>query len=140
MDEGLIHRLAIICKHYYVIRTIDDLFLYAGAKRDWWIPLPEENYPSQRERQFYGWVVGIKNKFPNQFDLILIKVLKEIIATGPLPDSDRDFLQNTLLELDGESGKRGIHIDPLMATLATFLVRDNLTLEASVIIIRAPGI
>lgn len=90
MDSGVIHKLAVLGKDYYSIRTIGDLFLCSGAE-----PVyrePSQSYGSQRMDVFYGWVEGLKEHYPEQLDQILQGVIAQMTENKAIPEGDRDFL------------------------------------------------
>jgi hypothetical protein len=132
VNQAVLHRLANICKDYYVIRTIDNLFIYAGAQQDWCVAA-EGNYNSDRIRKFYGWIQGITQHAPKKLDPIIVKVMQEIVENESVSDDERNAINQILQELTTEEQDQGIQLEPLMATLVRFLVKDGLTLEAGVL-------
>jgi len=133
VEQGLIHRLANICKNFYVIRTIDDLFIFAGAENGWRVELPPDSYSSDRHKTFYGWVEGIKRNAPQQLDSIMIKVLKEVVNNSIIPDSERNPLREALMDIGADLEDKGIQLEPLMSTLARMFAKEGLAREVAVL-------
>jgi len=89
--RGLIHKIAVVCKDYYMKRTIDDLFIFAGANREWW---KESNVPHESERMshVFGWIEGIEAHAPDQLPKIIDGVTTQIRENDIIPDGDRKVL------------------------------------------------
>jgi len=92
MDTGLIHKIAVLGKDYYVNRTIDDLFVFAGALPNWWKE-PNGNFGSERMNNVYGWIEGIKQKSPEQLEKIILGVATQMSENEDIPEGDRNFLK-----------------------------------------------
>ncbi len=58
-NRVLVHSLGVLSKDYCVIGKIDDLFLYAGAERNWRCEFRQEG-SSQRVHRVTEWVAGIR--------------------------------------------------------------------------------
>jgi hypothetical protein len=139
MDEGFVRRLANLCKDHYVIRQIDDLFIYAGADRRWSSETNEQTYGSQRVQRFYEWVDGIKQQAPDQLNDILEKVALEISRNDAVPKRDRDIITDALIALEqAEMAEQGIQLEPLLSTLARVLANDGLNREVAILISAKP--
>jgi hypothetical protein len=134
VDQSLLHRLANTCKDYYVIRTIDDLFIYAGAKPEWWTQPAPESYSSQRIARFYGWVAGINANAPRQFATVITGVIRSILGNSQVPENERNAVAGAAQQLKAkESGEGGIQLEPLLATLVRVLAKDGLAREVAVV-------
>ncbi|MHB1356891.1 MAG: hypothetical protein ACYCZF_13065 [Anaerolineae bacterium] len=134
MEQGILHRLANLCKDYYVIREINDLFTYAGANDEWWIQQPIGKYSSQRVERFFGWIEGIQTNSPKQMTGIFDKVMKNIIANTKIPEAVRDTVREAYQQLqEPEQEDKGIQLDPLLATLAKVLSAEGLARELAVV-------
>lgn len=94
MNSGIIHKLAVLGKDYYTIRTIDDLFLFAGADQVY--QDPSQSHGSQRMDNFYGWVEGLKTRSPGKLDEVLHGVVSQMIESEAIPETDRNFLRRTI--------------------------------------------
>ncbi len=138
MDTGTIHRLAVICKDYYVNRTIDDLFIFAGAERQWWLK-PTQSKGSERIDKFYGWIEGVKAQNPNILNTILDKVAIAICHNEQVPETDRSALNEAfaIIEYQKEMD-RGFQLDPFLATLARMLASAGLTREVAIVTFAEP--
>ena len=66
MDSGVVHKLAVLAKDYYSIRTIGDLFLVSGAEPV--SQVPSRSHGSQRMDAFYGWIEGMREHYPDHLD------------------------------------------------------------------------
>jgi hypothetical protein len=94
MNRGLIHKVVVLSKDFYVIRTIDDLFIFAGADSSWWQePSEERIFDSERVNQVYGWIEGIKLNNPEQLRHILQGVIQQMCGNEKIPEDERDFLK-----------------------------------------------
>jgi hypothetical protein len=138
VDTGTIHRLAVICKDYYVNRTIDDLFIVAGAERQWWVKVVQSK-GSERIDNFYGWIDGIRAKDANALDNILDKVAIAICRNEQVPEIDRSAINEafTIIEYQKETEK-GFQLDPFLATLARMLASAGLTREVAIVTFAEP--
>lgn len=94
MDSGVIHKLAVLGKDYYSIRTIGDLFLCSGAEPVYYEP--SQSYGSQRMDVFHGWVEGLREHCPGQLDQILQGVIAQMTENEAIPEGDRDFLRRAV--------------------------------------------
>lgn len=94
MNSGLIHKLAVLGKDYYSIRTINDLFLFAGAEQVY--QDPSQSHGSQRMDNFYGWVEGLKVQCPDKLKEVLHGVISQMIENDAIPETDRNFLRRTI--------------------------------------------
>ena len=96
MNEGLIRRLTNLCKDHYVLRTIDDLFILAGADLEWCIKRGTPPGKSEREDRFNCWITGIRDKSPKQEDTILLKVAAEVARNPDIPEQQCQALNEAL--------------------------------------------
>ena len=97
MDSGIIHKLAVLGKDYYSIRTIGDLFLFAGADSALLKESPPApSYGSQRIEAFYRWVEALKAQGSDQLDRVLEGVIAQMVENEQIPESDRNFLRQTM--------------------------------------------
>lgn len=138
MDAGLIHRLAVLCKDYYVNRTIDDLFMYAGADRQWRMQ-PEHKYSSDRMNNFYSWVDGIRASDFQQLDAILEKVAADIARNEQIPSQEREAITASLHnnnQIDVTDADR--ELEAFFATLARMLASAGLAREVAVVTFAEP--
>lgn len=94
MNSGVIHKLAVLGKDYYCIRTIDDLFLFAGADQVY--QNPSQPHGSQRMDNFYGWIEGLKAQCSEKLDEVLHGVISQMIENEAIPEADRNFLRRTI--------------------------------------------
>ncbi len=94
MSELLVRKIAVLCKRYYVIQSIDDLFIFGGASLDW--NQVYEEHTSSRTNAVYGWVEGIKANAPENLSNILGEVANLIIDNEQIPESDKKFLEQQL--------------------------------------------
>jgi len=92
MNGGFIHKIAVLGKDFYSIRTIDDLFIFAGADPNWWED-PGKDYGSQRMDHVYGWVEGLNRNAPHQLEQILKGVAVQMAENTEISDTDKDFLR-----------------------------------------------
>ncbi len=92
MNKGFVHKLAVLCKDYYVIRTISDLFIFAGAEGAW-SDHPATASGSERVDHFYGWIEGIKKHAPDQLEKILTGVATQVVDDDRIPAGDRVFIK-----------------------------------------------
>lgn len=136
MDTGIIHRLATLCKDYYVIRTIDDLFIYAGANHAWRLE-PLIDNTGERKGRFYGWVQGIQQHAPDKFDIIMNRVAVEITRNDDVPEKDREAVKASLKTLDDHEQYEP-DLDPLLSTLARTLANEGLNRELAVLVNAQP--
>ncbi len=132
MHSGLIRRLAVICKDCYTIRTIDDLFIYAGADPRWRLE-PLEHQGSQRMNHFYSWVDGVQHNAPEKFDAILLKVANEIALNKYVMDSEREAVKRALAGVPTVVVPQGFELEALLATLARVLKEQGLNRELAVL-------
>src|SRR4051812_7764206 len=95
MTEPLVHKIAVLCKDYYVIRTIDDLFIFAGADRDWWRE-PSTKLGGARIVNVYGWIEGIEQHASEQLEKILQGVAIQLAEDERIPEGDRMYLRRQM--------------------------------------------
>lgn len=91
MNRGFVHKIAVLGKDFYSIRTIDDLFIFAGADPNWWKE-PDRGYGSQRMDQVYGWVQGILQNAPEHIERPLSGLAIQIAENPQVPQDDKAFL------------------------------------------------
>lgn len=148
MDKGFIHKIAVVCKDYYVNRTIDDLFIFNGADRSWWTP-PSTPASSERMNNVYGWIEGIQANSPSALERIVIGVATQLIEDNHISESDTKFLQrylasttttappptNATTELNTMSMEDEFTLDPepLLATLVRLLAGEGLAREVAIL-------
>jgi hypothetical protein len=138
VDTGTIHRLAVICKDYYVNRTIDDLFVFAGADRRWWVKLPQSS-GSERIDEFYGWVEGIKSQKPNMLDGILNNIATAICHNEQVPEQDRSAINEAFIVIEREMElEKEFQLEPFLATLARMLASAGLSREVAIVTFAEP--
>ena len=95
MNKGLLHKIAVLGKDYYSIRTIDDLFIFSGADPYYWIE-PKSQHESQRICHVYGWIEGIEKNAPDLLQKIVEKIALQMINNENIPDSDKQFLRDNI--------------------------------------------
>lgn len=95
MDTGLIAKLSDLCSKYYTLKTIDDLFLYAGADATWW-SAPATPLNGERRTRFRGWVEGIQQRAPEHLDMVVLRVANEIAGNNDVPEQDRKRVQQAV--------------------------------------------
>ena len=95
MNKTLIHKLAVLAKDYYVNRTIDDLFIFAGAERTWWRECSTPD-SSSRVTNFYGWVEGIECNAAEQLDKIIEGVATQLVDDQRISEGDRNYIRQHL--------------------------------------------
>jgi hypothetical protein len=137
LTPGFLHKLATICKDYYVLRTIDDLFLVAGSENSWYTAPTTASY-SDRITRFNGWTEGIKKNAPLQYDSILINVANQIASSEAVPQGDRDFivsqLKLLLAAIDKElSTSTELDIESILATVVRLLASEGRAKEVGVL-------
>jgi hypothetical protein len=138
VDTGTIHRLAVICKDYYVNRTIDDLFVFAGADRQWWIK-PAQSSGSERIDNFYGWVEGIRARNANMLDSILDKITAAICHNEQVPEQDRSAINEAFVIAEYEKQEnKGFQLEPFLSTLARILASAGLSREVAIVTFAEP--
>lgn len=94
-DNGLIRKIAVICKDYYTLSTIEDLFIYAGSDESWCVSL-EERY-GQRMQYVYELVEGLKTYTDSGNASRIVKnVVLQILDQHSLPEADIKFLQRAI--------------------------------------------
>jgi hypothetical protein len=91
VNAGLVRKIAVLCKDYYSLRTIDDIFVFAGAEPNDWAE-PSRDFGSQRMDQVYGWVEGLSAAAPTSLDEILVGVTSQLAENEAIPAGDRAFL------------------------------------------------
>ena len=108
-NRVLVHSLGVLSKDFCVIGKIDDLFLYAGAERNWRSELRQEG-SSQRAHRVVEWVAGIrKNASVKAADRIL-----RSYADLLLKDIDVDTVETYLVQqaLDGHPSTESANAFP----------------------------
>lgn len=92
LDVGLVRKIALICKDHYSIRTIDDLFIFAGAdpsaRRE-----PHQTHGSQRMDRVYGWIDGLQASAADRAHEIVIGVATQIADNEEVAADERSFLR-----------------------------------------------
>lgn len=148
MDQGLIHKIAVLCKDYYVNRTIDDLFIFSGADRTWWKE-PVTPASGSRMSTVYGWIEGIQASAPNELERIIIGVATQLVENVHISEGDRKFLQRYLrpsatasppaVNASGEprnsseEDEFSLDPEPLLATLVGLLASEGLAREVAIL-------
>ncbi|MBN2303479.1 MAG: abortive infection family protein [Anaerolineae bacterium] len=101
MIDGLVHKIAVLCKDYHVIRTIDELFICSDAIPSWWTEATTGSaYYSERMNNVYGWVEGIKQHAPDQLNRILESVATQLADDERISESDRNYLRERIAQLE----------------------------------------
>lgn len=95
MDTGLTQKIAVLCKDYYTVGTITDLFIFGGAGQDWWVE-PSRGSHSERMHHVFGWFEGVEQNAPDQLDAIVGGVVIQLLENERIPQSDRNFLRRKL--------------------------------------------
>jgi uncharacterized protein (TIGR02391 family) len=98
ISEGLKYKIAVLCKDYYIIRTIDDLFMSSGCGENWRLDLPPEHGSTRMDRVF-EWFTGIEDNMPDKEIDILKNLCTFLIENGEIPKKDKEQLE-TLLKLN----------------------------------------
>lgn len=92
LDVGLVRKVAVLCKDYYTNRTIDDLFIFAGAdpsaRQE-----PNQGHGSERMDRVYGWIDGLQASTADRASEILLGVASQIADNEEVPADDRSFLR-----------------------------------------------
>jgi hypothetical protein len=131
--QATIHRLMVICKSHYVLRTIDDLFILAGADLEWCIKRVAPQGKSEREDRFNCWLYGIRDKAPQREDAILWKIASEVVRNPDVPEQQRQALNEVLVNAARiEVADNGFQLEPFLATLARMLASAGLTREVAI--------
>lgn len=95
MDTGLTQKIAVLCKDYYTISRITDLFIFGGAGPHWWVD-PTRGSGSERMHHVFGWLEGIERNAPDQLNAIIEGVVIQLLENESIPQSDRNFLRRKL--------------------------------------------
>lgn len=137
ITQGFLHKLAIICKDYFVLRTIDDLFLVAGADSSWYQTPSTESY-SDRITRFHGWVEGIKAKTPQQYNAIIVNVAVQMAGNSAVPKHEQDFINTQLSLIQLPSKKEPIkedmiNVEAILATVARLLASEGRAKEVGIL-------
>ncbi len=132
MDDGLLLKIALLCKNYLVLRTIDLLFLTGGAKRQWW-QTPEGVYSSERVERAYGWIEGIQHHAPQQLESILLKVIEQLVHNDDIPENERQWLQKQQIASTPTVDDDHIALEPLLATVVRLLSDDGKSREVAIL-------
>jgi uncharacterized protein (TIGR02391 family) len=98
ISTGLKYKIAVLCKDYYILRTIDDLFMSSGCEEDWWLDLPPEHDSARMERAFQ-WFAGIEENAPDKEIEILKNLCTFLIENNEILKKDKEQLE-TLLKLN----------------------------------------
>jgi hypothetical protein len=139
VDNATIHRLMVICKNHYVLRTIDDLFILAGADLNWCIKRAAPQGKSEREDGFNCWLYGIRDKAPQREDAIFWKVANEVVRNPEIPKQQRQALTEALDNAARvEVSDKEFQLEPFLATLARMLASAGLTREVAVVTFAEP--
>lgn len=85
-----------MCKDFYTLSTIDDLFLFSGASLKWWQEPVDLKLNGERMKQVYGWIEGINNNDSLQLNRILEGVAIQMIENEFIDDSDKIFLKSRM--------------------------------------------
>jgi uncharacterized protein (TIGR02391 family) len=92
VGTGLKQKIAVLCKDYYTIKTIDDLFMFSGCEDEWWLDLPEE-HGSMRMDRVFQWFAGIEN-YAQDKEIDILKTLCDFLRTNDkIPKSDKEQLE-----------------------------------------------
>ena len=95
-NTGLIRRIAVICKDYFTLNTIDDLFIYAGAQETWRVDF-DEQVGSMRMQHVNEWVEGLKQwTDDSNASEIIRKVVLQILDECELDEPSRKFLERAI--------------------------------------------
>lgn len=92
VSTGLKQKIAVLCKDYYTIRTIDDLFMFSGCEEEWRLDLPEE-HESMRMDRVFQWFVGIENYAQDKEISIVEKLCKFLITNDDIHKDDKEQLE-----------------------------------------------
>ena len=92
ISSALKYKIAVLCKDYYVIRTINDLFMLSGCESNWW-SAPSENHGSDRMNRAFGWFEGIKRNAPQKEFEIVRAVCENLIHNEGIPDSEKKQIE-----------------------------------------------
>jgi hypothetical protein len=91
---AFIHKIAVLAKDYFTLATTNDLFMFAGADRNWWSTPP--NMPDDarlsRMDNVYIWIDGLKVQTPEQANKVLEGVAQQLIDDARIPQGDKNFL------------------------------------------------
>jgi len=92
VGTGLKQKIAVLCKDYYTIRTIDDLFMFSGCEEEWRLDLPKE-HESMRMNRAFQWFVGIENYAPDKEIDILKNLCTFLIENNEILKKDKEQLE-----------------------------------------------
>lgn len=120
IDEGLVRKIAVLSKNHRVLRTINDMFIFAGAKPDWKLNSHPRNieHGSQRMDRVYEWVEGLRRNAPSEANNIVEGVVKQLIEDEDIPKKDRSFLRRRL-DLGEE------HLPSEESNLSSFIIPEE---------------
>lgn len=91
-SPGFLRKIAVLGKDYYSLRTIDDLFIFAGADPGDRME-PEAPQGSERMDRVYGWARGIEARSPGRLNDVLVGVAAQMVDNTDIPEGDRAFLR-----------------------------------------------
>jgi len=84
--------LAAIGKDYYTIAGIDDLFLSAGAREEWWVE-PSRAPSSTRAERVFGWIEGVCLHAPSDSVALIRQVGRAVLANPSLAADQHENLR-----------------------------------------------
>ena len=145
MDTTLKTFVAELCKDYLQIRsrdrtlkTIDELFIEAGAEGEWWRPartLPERPYPGERVSRTFGWFQGIEDICADEASRkrIYTGVVRGLLDHDAIPERTKNQLRQ-LAQRQGyfapPPGFRLSDLHPKISEASGALYRDGHYAEA----------
>jgi uncharacterized protein (TIGR02391 family) len=92
ISTRLKQKIAVLCKDYYVNRTIDDLFIFSGCEKEWWSP-PQKEHGSDRMNNVFGWFEGISKNIPEKEIEILKAICENLIMNDEIPAGDKKQIE-----------------------------------------------
>jgi hypothetical protein len=95
VSPALLHAIAVACKDHYTLRTINDLFIFAGAQVEWQQE-PSTPRGSERESAVYGWIQGIQDNSPDQAHQIIDGVVTQLLENPEVKNPLRGLLERHL--------------------------------------------
>lgn len=139
MDDGVLHRLSIICKDFYTLNSIDNLFIFAGAKSEWLVFEPKSTpNTSQRITRCYGWFEGLRIYAPQLENQILTSVITDVCQNTAIPEALRTALHDGLSSMTNKTPKIELELEQLLATLVRALASSGLAREVAVVTYATP--